>query len=263
MTGILDRIRTTTVADLENVSSDLSDLTSTYRPRVPRDMQRIVEGATDLRPTRPSVPNMNAGMVALRAEDQRIDTRPFKGMPTEAQRKFINSLMSDLMTLDLDSWRAGMDYMARMDEHQAWNPARDGNVSVWIGRLKAKIANLRATSSTPRWTAAADTYEDLPDGYYALTDDEDTVKFYRVSTGRKGGPYAGVRFVKAQASDEFHPIRNQASRIAILDGIRAMGAQDSMGLYGRTIGRCGRCRRTLTDDLSRSRGIGPDCWGKM
>ena len=30
--------------------------------------------------------------------------------------------------------------------------------------------------------------------------------------------------------------------------------------YGRLIGSCGYCGRKLTDPLSRSRGIGPDCW---
>jgi len=33
-----------------------------------------------------------------------------------------------------------------------------------------------------------------------------------------------------------------------------------MARYGQEIGSCGRCNRRLTDDLSRERGIGPECW---
>lgn len=34
----------------------------------------------------------------------------------------------------------------------------------------------------------------------------------------------------------------------------------SMELYGKLIGACAYCGRSLTDPLSRLRGIGPDCW---
>jgi hypothetical protein len=36
----------------------------------------------------------------------------------------------------------------------------------------------------------------------------------------------------------------------------------ALSLYGTTIGRCGHCRRTLTDPESRARGIGPVCYGR-
>jgi hypothetical protein len=37
----------------------------------------------------------------------------------------------------------------------------------------------------------------------------------------------------------------------------------AMAAYGREIGRCGRCHRTLTDEDSRAAGLGPDCASKM
>lgn len=256
MTGILDRIRNTTVADLENVSPDLSELTSTYRPRVAREMSRIVEGADDLKVSRPAP--KNPGMVALRAEDQRIDTRPYAGLPTEWQSEFIASLLEQLRELDNTGqyWEAAWEYTQGMTDRRLWNPARGENVSVWIGRLKAKIAELKATPkgvSSPMYQFA-----DVPDGYYAVNTDG-TLKFYRFRTSRSNGR----RYLNVQASDEFHPIHKIFTRTLVLETIRTMSPQTSMELYGQHIGRCGRCGRTLTDAESRARGIGPDCWEKM
>ena len=261
MTGILDRIRNTTVADLENVSGDFSELVSTYRPRVAREMIREVEGATDLRPA-VTVPNMNAGMVRLDGTGP-VDTRPFQdeiGLPTDKQRAFISSLLDQLRDLDEAQGARAYTWTREMSEKRAWDRSRGGNVSRWIDSLKAKIAELKAA---PKVTAPeGDNFEDVPDGYYAVGDADD-IKFYRVSTGRKGGAYEGRRFVKVQASDELHSIRNPSHREAILTAIREMGWEQSMALYGQHIGRCGRCRRTLTDAESRAAGIGPECRKKM
>jgi hypothetical protein len=41
------------------------------------------------------------------------------------------------------------------------------------------------------------------------------------------------------------------------------GDSDAGPRYGREIGRCYRCNRTLTDAVSRSLGIGPDCRSKI
>lgn len=40
-------------------------------------------------------------------------------------------------------------------------------------------------------------------------------------------------------------------------------ARAAMTRYGVELQHCGRCGRHLTDDESRARGIGPDCWGRM
>ena len=37
----------------------------------------------------------------------------------------------------------------------------------------------------------------------------------------------------------------------------------ALAAYGREIGRCGRCHRTLTDEDSRAAGLGPDCASKI
>jgi hypothetical protein len=47
-------------------------------------------------------------------------------------------------------------------------------------------------------------------------------------------------------------------RIACTDDVAG-----ALAAYGREIGRCGRCHRTLTDEDSRAAGLGPDCASKM
>lgn len=40
-------------------------------------------------------------------------------------------------------------------------------------------------------------------------------------------------------------------------------ANASRALYGQEIGRCGKCNTHLTDQESRERGYGPDCWKNL
>lgn len=260
MTGILDRIRNTTPDMLEGVTGDFSDAPApVYRARVEREMIRTVKGATDLRDAMPARgTSSNAGLVGPGT----IDTRPFKGQPTEPQRNFINSLMEQLSTLDQDTWQQALDYNLRMDEANAWDPSRDGNVSRWITRLKAKVADLKSRPASVEIRTGYptdDAHQDIPNGYYAVADaGPDDIHFFRISRFRDGG----IK-LQEQASDVLHPVRRGGRRTAILNTIQTVGWRNAQELYGRTIGRCGRCGRTLTDAESRARGIGPDCWGKM
>jgi hypothetical protein len=266
MTGILDRIRNTTVADLENVTGSFDDVApAVYRPRVAREMTRIVEGATDLRPA-VAMPNMNAGTVG----GTKIDDRPFQvsveDRRSERQAELMDSLLGQLEDLDHDTAVTAREYTDGMTSRGLWTSGMDGNASRWIGNMIAKVRELKAAARVEVPVAATtsiDPFADVPDGYYAVADGEGVIKFYRVTTGGPDSRYAGVRFLKVQASDEFHPIRNRAIRTSIFTTIRTVGVQASMALYGQHIGRCGRCHRTLTDADSRARGIGPDCLGKM
>lgn len=47
--------------------------------------------------------------------------------------------------------------------------------------------------------------------------------------------------------------------IAYLNRIVNEGVETSARLYARELGRCSRCNRTLTDEASRARGLGPEC----
>lgn len=107
----------------------------------------------------------------------------------------------------------------------------------------------------------------LRGGYYAATFDGIT-KFFKVDVV-EDGKWGGWVFVKIQASDELHRQGSQkpgqAYRGASEDYLRAIVADEQAAstLYGREIGRCGICGRTLTDEDSRARGIGPICAEKM
>lgn len=88
---------------------------------------------------------------------------------------------------------------------------------------------------------------DFPFGRYAVETDEGHLAFYRLTPD-------GL-FV--QASDELHRVPGNAEQ-AIVDKIAADPKAASIR-YGLEIGSCGRCGRTLTDEDSRARGIGPVC----
>lgn len=98
----------------------------------------------------------------------------------------------------------------------------------------------------------------VAEGRYAIQT-PDGVKFYKVSRPTEGR-WAGYTFLDAQASDEFWPVKAVASKVAILSAIAA--DPDALARYGRLLGVCGVCGRTLTDEASRAKGIGPVCEGR-
>jgi len=76
------------------------------------------------------------------------------------------------------------------------------------------------------------------------------------------GQWAGRTYLKEQAGDEFWPVKGLKHTEEILRAITA-DYRAAMIRYGKEIGRCGHCHRTLTDETSRARGIGPVCYAKM
>ena len=108
-------------------------------------------------------------------------------------------------------------------------------------------------------STATQTYtrKTLPAAHYAIIwPGNGKTYFFRVQVG-KSGKWAGTRFITRQSSDDYLPIRPEgrdaAYSLILADPIGAMA------LYGQRIERCGRCRKTLTDEDSRAFGIGPDC----
>lgn len=95
----------------------------------------------------------------------------------------------------------------------------------------------------------------VPEGRYALVIAGST-SFYQVDKPNTGR-WAGFVFVKVQASDETYPLKGQGA-VDVLSRI-AQDPQEAMLRYGREIGRCGHCGRTLTNEESRAAGIGPIC----
>lgn len=103
---------------------------------------------------------------------------------------------------------------------------------------------------------------DVPEGRYAVTGEDGTTKFYRVDVPTEGR-WAGYTFVERQAGDDLFKVRNRDERNSILAKIAADGIEAAMLRYGRELGHCGHCGRTLTNPDSLERGIGPICAAKM
>lgn len=128
--------------------------------------------------------------------------------------------------------------------------------STWITAL---LDTPKAEQATP--APAAQATAKVPSGRYAI-DHGDTVKFIKVDAPTEGR-WAGYTFVKVQASDNEFPIKNRTTRDEMLAAVLAQGVKEAMLRYGREIGSCGHCGRTLTNQESRDKGIGPVCEGRM
>ena len=116
-------------------------------------------------------------------------------------------------------------------------------------------------ASTEEFTRKANDVRDangVKPGRYAIVEDGVT-KFFRITEGK--GRWAGRTFIEAQASDDHFPVRNPERRAEILKAI-ATNPLEAEQRYGRELGKCSRCGRTLTDETSRAYGIGPDCRNK-
>lgn len=101
----------------------------------------------------------------------------------------------------------------------------------------------------------------IPNGHYAITFTNGVTRFFKVNTPTKG-KWAGRTFLDIQASDDYYPVRDAAKRATVLSQI-TLDPMAASAAYGRQIGSCGVCGRTLTDETSRAQGIGPVCIGKF
>lgn len=100
----------------------------------------------------------------------------------------------------------------------------------------------------------------VPAGYYAVEclSGNNDLTFVKVDRPEKG-KWAGYTFVKRVVGGHPDPIKG-AERSAVLAAIAA--DPDAGPRYGREIGNCYVCGRSLTDEESRALGIGPVCRGR-
>ena len=105
----------------------------------------------------------------------------------------------------------------------------------------------------------------LEPGYYALHAPQGAVEFYRVRQPRlrdEAATRARRRLVRWDAGrgDRVLP-RDQWQ--PVVERIQVLGVEASHVLFGRSIGRCGVCGRTLSDPESVALGIGPVCLARI
>lgn len=131
-------------------------------------------------------------------------------------------------------------------------------IDYFLSRPRLMTAHAKPVAQVVTPAPVTVTLPVVAEGRYAI-ETPDGVKFYKVSRPTEGR-WAGYTFLDAQASDDFWPIKAVASKVAILSAIAA--DPDALARYGRLLGVCGVCGRTLTDEESRANGIGPVCAGK-
>lgn len=96
----------------------------------------------------------------------------------------------------------------------------------------------------------------VPSGRYAIEEDG-VLKFFKVNSPLKGR-WAGYTFLSIMASDDDFPIRDKARKEAIL-AVIGEDPKAAAVRYGHELGHCSLCNRVLTDEVSRSRGMGSVC----
>jgi hypothetical protein len=129
------------------------------------------------------------------------------------------------------------------------------------GQVKGVLNVMRAERFRSRKPAVQPTDQPtVPEGHYAVVPDAgaNDLAFYRVDRPETG-KWAGRVFVKAIIGGRpAQPVRGESAG-RVLAQIVEQGVEHSAQRYGTALGRCYRCNKTLTDDESRARGIGPEC----
>lgn len=158
-----------------------------------------------------------------------------------------------------------------LDAEREHRNARATSLMEQAGRERA--AELAAAAHTPavapaakKLAAPAATLPEVEGGRYAVMvpggyPATETLKFFKVDRPTEG-KWKGWTFLAVQASDELFPIKNFQMKLEVLRLIAA-DPKAAMLRYGKEIGSCGHCGRTLTNEDSRARGIGPVCADKL
>jgi hypothetical protein len=126
------------------------------------------------------------------------------------------------------------------------------------GHAAAARVERSGWAGKPAQRTAPAEHAKVADGRYAVEEDG-TLKFFKISNGT--GRWDGYVFIDIQASDEHYAVKDRLRKASIL-ALIAADPKEAMLRYGRELGQCGHCGRTLTDEASRAAGIGPVCASK-
>lgn len=180
-----------------------------------------------------------------------------EGVTREPSHVFVDRATDKAIKFLADLWMERSTKATR-DQVVAWAQSVDRTVvSDKIEWLKAQPKLQQVPASAGRSLER----HNVPAGRYAVDGNEGQTVFVKVDIPTEGR-WAGRIFVKVQASDELHRTSRDVAD-ALLGKIAAAGVQESMLRYGREIGSCGHCGRTLTNEESREYGIGPKCRSNM
>lgn len=168
-------------------------------------------------------------------------------MATDKQMAFIDSLMTGRVVTDEQrTWYAAN--RTSVDKRQASRIIDALLTAPKMPQQPAPSTSIPSTNIAP--------LPDVLEGRYAI-EEAGVLKFYIVDKPTEGR-WAGRTFVSVMASDERWPVKNPDARRAVLMAIAA-DPQAAAIRFGKELGKCSICGRTLTDEESRNRGIGPVC----
>lgn len=108
---------------------------------------------------------------------------------------------------------------------------------------------------------APSTLESIDVGYYAfpsITGNND-LDFFAIHTNR------GVKEIHRIIGGHPDQRVNSVERVRVSEYLESLSREElfnAQALFGREIGKCGRCGRHLTDETSRAIGLGSDCASK-
>lgn len=169
---------------------------------------------------------------------------------TDPQMRYVNGLLEEL--------GQPADQTVRFGQMLADN----GTVRLTFDQAQSFINELKALRTQRVLSRGVDRSKpipDVPDGRYAVKDQEGQLKFYRVWKPMQG-KWAGWTFLAVYSSDDEYPIKNPNTKRFILEQI-AVDPALSARMYGRHYKRCSDCNKGLTNRVSRLLDIGPVCGG--
>lgn len=192
-----------------------------------------------------------------------FDTKPQTTAPAASEAS-VNYCKALMLGKAVD--RQGVEIETATELVEAWfsKDRSQREVSANIDRLKAEGVRPYRAKEIPAARDDRPSAEEVPAGRYAVDTNEgaaNALAFYKVDRPTEGR-WAGYVFVKQIVSDDEQRM-SRAAGDAILRKIAEVGAEAASARYGHEIGSCGICGRTLTNDESRERGIGPICADKM
>lgn len=177
---------------------------------------------------------------------------------TRPQFDLIRTLLIELG--EISPLGVEMADLARVKMNDARFVSGDWNfetASEWITCLKALKVDARVDVA-PVVESAKPKVEipEVPAGSYALESDG-VWKFYLVEVSQTGFVTVSVQHSDEASRLPFGPM------VAVLKRIVEVTPLEACKAYGRQIGECGKCHRTLTNPDSIAAGIGPVCAGRL